>query len=66
MDERDSRSLDLPRNQGAFVIQFRAVADVEDSRFTGRAEHIASGQILNFETLEALAQFMRRLLSEGY
>ena len=53
----------LSPNQGAFVIKFRSRADVEEGQFTGRAEHVASGETGHFQTPEDLMAFMRRVLT---
>jgi hypothetical protein len=52
----------LSPGEGAFVIQFRASADVEQGRFTGRVEHVASGDVGHFQTPEGLVAFVRRVL----
>jgi hypothetical protein len=48
--------------EGGFVIQFRAPRDVEQGRFKGRAEHVASGEVGHFQTPEELAAFIRNVL----
>lgn len=48
----------------AFVIQFRANADIEKGHMTGRIEHVVSGQATHFESLEALLAFITRVLME--
>jgi hypothetical protein len=47
----------------AFVVQFGVETEVEQERFVGCVEHIVSGQAAQFQTLEALLTFMRRVLS---
>jgi hypothetical protein len=47
----------------AFVVQFRAEADVEQGRCTGRVEHVVSGQATRFASLEELLAFMVRVLA---
>lgn len=54
----------LSPDRGAFVIQFRSCADVEEGQFTGRAEHVASGQVTRFRSPENLLVFIRRVLAE--
>jgi len=49
----------------AFVVQFRAEAEPEQGRFTGRVEHLLSGQALKFISLEELVAFFVRVLSQG-
>jgi len=48
----------------AFVVQFRAEADLEQSHFTGRVEHVSSGQATKFSSVEELVTFFRRILSQ--
>jgi hypothetical protein len=50
--------------QRAFVVQFRAGAGVEPVRFTGRVEHMASGQATRFESVEDLVTFVTQVLTE--
>jgi hypothetical protein len=49
----------------AFVLQFRAKADIEQGPFTGRVEHVLSGQAARFDSLEELLGFLGRVLREG-
>jgi len=48
----------------AFVIQFRPETDVDDGRFEGKVEHIASYETMKFSSLEELIGFIVRMLSE--
>ena len=48
----------------AFVVQFRAETAVEQGRFVGRVEHVVSGQATQFQSLEELAAFMGRVLTQ--
>lgn len=52
----------LPSNR-AFVVQFTSQANIHDSTVFGRAEHIASGAVLHFESLEQLLEFVAKALS---
>jgi len=54
----------LPTNR-AFVLQFRADADVEQGRFDGRIEHVVSGQTALFHSLEELVEFLAHTLPPG-
>ena len=47
----------------AFVVQFSAATAVEPARFSGRVEHVVSGQAAPFHTLDELWAFMRRVLA---
>jgi len=47
----------------AFVVQFRAETDVEQGRYTGRVEHVVSGQATRFTSLEELLAFIARVLA---
>jgi hypothetical protein len=62
MDEHNSFS---PGEVG-FVIQFRAPGDMEQGRFKGRAEHVASDEVGHFQTPEELAAFIRNVLGGQY
>jgi hypothetical protein len=48
--------------QRAFVVQVHVEADVTQGEVRGRAEHIVSGQVTHFETVEALVQFIMEVL----
>ena len=52
---------DLVRRR-AFVVQFRAETELAQARYVGRVEHVASGQALNFQSLEELLAFFTHLL----
>lgn len=41
---------------GAFVVQFREVTDFERGRVEGRVEHIASGRVAYFTSMEELRE----------
>jgi hypothetical protein len=47
----------------AFVVHFRTNSDVKHGRVTGRVEHVASGQVTHFVSLEELLTFMGRVLA---
>jgi hypothetical protein len=47
----------------AFVVQFRAETDVGQGRYTGRVEHVVSGQATRFASLEELLAFMAQVLT---
>jgi hypothetical protein len=49
--------------QRAFVVQIHAETDVVQSEVRGRAEHIVSGKVTYFQTVEELAQFMVQVLT---
>ena len=48
----------------AFVVQFRAEAELEHDSFTGRVEHVLSGQALKFASLEELVAFFVHVLRQ--
>jgi hypothetical protein len=48
--------------QRAFVVQIHAEVNVAQSEVRGRVEHIVSGQVTHFETVEALVQFIVQVL----
>jgi hypothetical protein len=67
MEPQRRQTLALPTNR-AFVVQFRAEADVTQGRFEGRVEHVVSGQAVNFHRLEELEAFLiqvMRAVQEG-
>lgn len=47
----------------AFVVQFSAETAVGQAQFTGRVEHIVSGAVAHFRTLDELWAFMLRALT---
>jgi hypothetical protein len=53
----------LPANR-AFVVQFRAQPTDAASAYEGRVEHLLSGQVTRFHSLEELLAFMVRVLSD--
>jgi hypothetical protein len=52
----------LPTNR-AFLVQFRSQA-TDASPYEGRVEHVVSGQLTRFHSLEELLAFMIRVLTE--
>ena len=54
----------LPSNR-VFVVQFRLQPTGAPSRYDGRVEHLVSGQVARFLSLEELLAFMIRMLSEA-
>jgi hypothetical protein len=48
--------------QRAFVVQIHAEADMAQGEVRGRVEHIVTGQATRFETVEALVQFIMKVL----
>ena len=53
----------LPSNR-VFVVQFRLPPTGAPSGYDGRVEHLVSGQVARFHSLEELLAFMTRMLSE--
>jgi hypothetical protein len=53
----------LPTNR-AFVVQFRTSPTGVPSCYEGRVEHLVSGQVVRFYSLEELLTFMTRVLAE--
>jgi hypothetical protein len=53
----------LPTDR-AFVVQFRVKATGASSPYDGRVEHLVSGQVARFHSLEELMGFMIRILTE--
>ena len=52
----------LPTNR-AFVVQFRAQPPGAPLAWDGRVEHVVSGQVTHFHSLEELLAFIRRVLA---
>jgi hypothetical protein len=48
--------------QGAFVVQFCPDTDMAAQHLSGRVEHVVSGRASRFESLEALLDFIARVL----
>jgi hypothetical protein len=51
----------LPTNR-AFVVQFRVQSTGPSSSYAGRVEHVVSGEVTRFQSLEELVAFMVRVL----
>ncbi len=49
--------------QRAFVVHFRSNSDVASNVLAGRVEHMASGQLTHFTSLEELLAFIGHVLS---
>ena len=55
--------LPLPTNR-AFVVQLRAQPPGAPWSWDGRVEHVVSGQMTHFHSLEELLAFIRRVLAD--
>jgi hypothetical protein len=64
MNQQDSGEKPSLPVQRAFVVQFRAEADVEQGKFAGRVEHVVSGQATRFYSLDELLAFFAQILSQ--
>ena len=53
----------LPSDR-VFVVQFRAQPTGDASAYDGRVEHLVSGQVVRFHSLEELLAFMIRVLAD--
>jgi hypothetical protein len=53
----------LPSNR-VFVVQFRTQPPGAPARYDGRVEHLVSGQVVRFHSLEELLAFMIRVLAD--
>jgi hypothetical protein len=53
----------LPSNR-VFVVQFRLQPTGAPSPYDGRVEHLVSGQVARFHSLEELLAFMTRVLAD--
>ena len=58
-----SRPGPLLPTERAFVVQFAAETAVGCGRFVGRVEHVVSGQVGRFHTLDALLAYMVQVLT---
>jgi hypothetical protein len=47
-----------------FVVQFHESTEPGSARFTGRAEHVMSGQYTGFATPEQLVDFFERVMNQ--
>jgi hypothetical protein len=56
--------LPLPTNR-AFVVQLRAQPPGAPLAWEGRVEHVVSGQMTHFHSLDELLAFIRRVLEGG-
>lgn len=54
----------LPASR-AFVIQFRATADIAHGQVEGRVEHMVSGKSGHFHSLTELMDFWSRIMEES-
>lgn len=61
LNPRSKQESSLPSDR-AFVIQFRSSIEAEEGEFAGRAEHLASGQMIRFQTQEELLSFIKKML----
>jgi hypothetical protein len=52
----------LPTNR-VFVVQFRAQPTGASTSYDGRVEHLVSGQVARFHSLEELLGFMMHVLT---
>ena len=48
----------------AFVVHFRAAADLSCDQTSGRVEHVMSGQATHFDTLDQLLTFVSTVLRQ--
>ena len=48
----------------AFVVQFRQSTESEPDWYSGRVEHMMSGQYARFESPRELTEFFRRVLNQ--
>jgi hypothetical protein len=53
----------LPTNR-AFLVQFRTPSTGASSSYEGRVEHVVSGQVTRFHSMEELVAFMMRVLAD--
>ena len=59
----DSQNLSQFSVHCSFVVQFRTASDVRHGSCDGRVEHISSGQIADFSSIDDLLTFIERVLT---
>jgi len=52
------------QHAGAFVVQFRAGTDFDAGRVEGRVEHVATGRMARFESLQELLSIIAVALKD--
>jgi hypothetical protein len=55
---------DVWQHSGSFVIRFNPITNPVAKRFSGRVEHVATGKMLRFESMDELTAFMTSVLTE--
>jgi hypothetical protein len=58
------RVTDVWQHSGSFVIRFSRATDPCTRRVSGRAEHVATGKMIRFASMEELVKFMTKVLEE--
>ena len=53
------------QHSGSFVIRFSPDSNPKFKKFYGKAEHVSTGKIIRFESLDALVEFMSETLEEA-
>jgi|GEM_PF-2828237 len=51
---------------GAFVVQFSGAANVTAGQWVGRVEHVRSGQVTHFQSVDDLLTFIARVLTDRH
>ena len=49
---------------GAFVVQLSSEANISHRQWIGRVEHVRSGHVTNFQSLDDLLTFIVRVLTD--
>jgi len=52
------------QHSGSFVVRFSPVTNPRGQRFYGRVEHVATGKMLRFSSMEDMVNFMNGILIE--
>lgn len=60
-EEQSGAEAELGR-RSAFVVQFRQATALEAGTISGRVEHVVSGRVAHFGSLDELMTFVRRVL----
>ncbi|MCS6804565.1 MAG: hypothetical protein RMM98_11660 [Acidobacteriota bacterium] len=51
-------------NRRAFVLQFQSDADLQQGQWEGRSEHVSSGRVMHFHSLQEMLGFFCEMVQE--
>jgi hypothetical protein len=61
LNSNSAQQPSLPADR-AFVVQFHSDVRLEQDEFSGRIEHLVSGQAAHFQSQEELLSFIKKML----